>query len=220
MPRQSRIDAPGALHHLIIRGIERKVIFKDDADRFEFIERIESIFSESSTQCFAWALMSNHVHILTRTAETPIATLMRRLLTGYAMAFNRRHHRHGHLFQNRYKSILCQEDAYLLELTRYIHLNPLRAGIVKDISALDVFPFTGHSAIMGNRQSKWQDTEKILAMFAKYRKTARRKYREFVEGGIDAGRRPELVGGGLVRSVGGWKKAKILLKGQDRGKKR
>jgi len=218
MPRQSRIDAPGALHHVIIRGIERKAVFKDDTDRFEFVERIESIFSESRTPCFAWSLMSNHVHLLTRTADAPLATLMRRLLTGYAMAFNRRHHRHGHLFLNRYKSILCQEDAYLLELTRYIHLNPLRAGIVKDIAALDVYPFTGHSAIMGNLQAIWQDTEKILGMFAKYRKTARRKYRDFVEGGIDAGRRPELVGGGLVRSVGGWKKAKILLKGQDRVK--
>ncbi|BBO72168.1 transposase [Desulfosarcina alkanivorans] len=218
MPRQSRIDAPGALHHLIIRGIERKAIFKDDADRYGFIERIESIFSETDTPCFAWALMSNHVHLLTRTAQTPLATLMRRLLTGYAVAFNRRHHRHGHLFQNRYKSILCQEDAYLLELTRYIHLNPLRAGIVKDIDALNVYPFTGHSVIMGIQDAKWQNTEKILGMFAKYKKTARRKYREFVEGGIDAGRRPELVGGGLIRSVGGWKQAKILLKGQERVK--
>lgn len=108
MPRQSRIDAPGALHHIIIRGIERKAIFKDDADRNEFVERMESIFGDSSTACFAWTLMTNHVHLLSRTADTPLATLMRRLLTGYAMAFNRRYHRHGQLFQNRYKSILCQ----------------------------------------------------------------------------------------------------------------
>ena len=162
--------------------------------------------------------MPNHVHLLTRTTQTPIATIMRRLLTGYAMAFNRRHHRHGHLFQNRYKSILCQEDAYLLELTRYIHLNPLRAGIVKNIAALDEYPFTGHGVILGTIEAKWQDVETVLGLFAKYKKTARRKYREFVEGGIDAGRRPELVGGGLIRSVGGWKKAKILLKGQERMK--
>jgi REP element-mobilizing transposase RayT len=83
MPRQSRIDAPGALYHLIIRGIEQKAIFKDDADRYEFIERVASIFSETDTPCFAWVLMTNHVHLLTRTAATPIATLMRRLLTGY-----------------------------------------------------------------------------------------------------------------------------------------
>ena len=95
-----------------------------------------SIFGDSSTPCFAWTLMTNHVHLLSRTADTPLATLMRHLLTGYAMAVNRRYHRHGQLFQNRYQSILCQEDAYLLELTRYIHLNPLRAGMVKDLDAL------------------------------------------------------------------------------------
>ena len=109
MPRQSRIDAPGALHYLIIRGIEQKAIFKDDADRYGFIERVESIFSEANTPCFAWALMPNHVHLLTRTAQTPLATIMRRLLTGCVVTFNRRHHRHGHLFQNRYKSILSEK---------------------------------------------------------------------------------------------------------------
>lgn len=218
MPRQSRIDAPGALHHVIIRGIERKAIFKDDADRNEFIQRVASIFADSSTPCFAWALMTNHVHLLIRTAGTPLSTLMRRLLTGYAVVFNRRHRRHGQLFQNRYKSILCQEATYLLELTRYIHLNPLRVGIVKDLDGLDSYLFTGHSVIMGNQRAEWQNDTQILGMFAKTQKTARRKYRQFVEKGIDAGRRPELVGGGLIRSAGGWKMAKTLLKGQDRVK--
>lgn len=139
---------------------------------------------------------------------------MRRLLTGYAMAFKRRHRRHGQLFQNRYKSFLYQEDTYLLELIRYIYLNPLRAGIVKDFVALGTYLFTGHSVIMGNgEQAEWQDDDRILCMFAKTKATARRKYRQFVEKGIDVGRRPELVGGGLIRSVGGWKMTKTLLKG-------
>jgi REP-associated tyrosine transposase len=216
MPRQSRIDAPGALHHVIIRGLERKAIFKDDDDRTEFVQRMESIFAESSTPCFAWTLMTNHIHILSRTGDVPLATVMRRLLAGYAMAFNRRHRRHGHLFQNRYKSILCQEDTYLLELTRYIHLNPLRAGIIKDLSALDTYLYSGHSVLMGHQRIQCQEDEKILRMFARYKATARRKYREFVEKGIEAGRRPELVGGGLIRSVGGWKVAKKLLKADER----
>ncbi|GAB6905890.1 hypothetical protein JCM12296A_17250 [Desulfosarcina cetonica] len=131
MPRQSRIDAPGALHHVIIRGIERKPIFKDNTDRDEFLNRIDLIFSDTSTPCYGWSLMSNHVHLLIRTTDAPLATLMRRLLTGYAIAFNRRHRRHGQLFQNRYKSILCQEDAYLLELTRYIHLGADGTSISK-----------------------------------------------------------------------------------------
>ena len=89
---------------------------------------------------------------------------MRRLLTGYAMVFHRRYHRHGQLFQNRYKSIFCQEDAYLLELTRYIHLNPLRAGIVKDLYALETYPFVWHSVLMGNQQADWQDDKTILGV--------------------------------------------------------
>ena len=114
MPRQARIDAPGALHHIIFRGIARKPIFVDDRDRDRLLDRLDDLLAETRTACFAWALMPNHVHLLLRTGTTPIATVMRRLLTGHAMFFNRRHRRQGHLFQNRYKSVLCQEDAYLL----------------------------------------------------------------------------------------------------------
>lgn len=216
MPRKARIDAPGALHHIIVRGIERKVIFKRDIDRSDFLERLDLILSASTTPCYAWALMDNHVHLLIRTGMVPLATIMRRLLTGYALSYNRRYHRHGHLFQNRYKSILCQEDAYLLELTRYIHLNPIRAGIVRDIKSLEKYPYTGHTVLMGKQKVNWQDTDKILGLFSVKKAVARRKYRDFVEKGVDLGRRPELVGGGLVRSVGGWKQAKKLTKEQKR----
>jgi putative transposase len=105
MPRKARIDAPGALHHVIVRGIERKAIFKDDADRTNFLERLGDIFTAACTPCYAWALMTNHVHLLVRSGIVPLATLMRRLLTGYAIYFNRRYRRHGQLFQNRYKSM-------------------------------------------------------------------------------------------------------------------
>jgi putative transposase len=106
MPRQARIDAPGALHQLILRGIERKKIFYDDSDRNNFLGRLDLILTEAETVWFAWALIPNHLHLLLRTGVGPIATLMRRLLTGYAVSFNTRPHRHGHRFQNRYKSIL------------------------------------------------------------------------------------------------------------------
>ena len=133
MPRQARIDAPGALHHIIARGIERRKIFYDEKDRDDFLQRLGEIETQSKTRCYAWALIPNHFHLLLKTGDTPIATLMRCLLSGYAGRFNRRHRRSGHLFQNRYKSILCQEDVYLKELVRYIHFNPLRAEIVKTL---------------------------------------------------------------------------------------
>jgi putative transposase len=110
MPRKARIDAPGALHHIICRGIEQRKIFDDDADRDNFLQRLAMILKETSTPCYAWALIPNHFHLLLRTGKVPISTVMRRLLTGYAVSFNRRHRRYGHLFQNRFKSILCQED--------------------------------------------------------------------------------------------------------------
>jgi len=147
---------------------------------------------------------------------------MRRLLTGYAVWYNRRHGRYGHLFQNRYKSILCQEDAYLLELVRYIHLNPLRAKVVPDLKALDRYPYCGNSALMGKVKCDWQNTDKVLSLFSERSGTARRAYRLFVNKGIDQGKRTDLTGGGLVRSMGGWaavkalRASKVFEKGDER----
>jgi len=218
MPRKARIDAPGALHHIIVRGINRRKIFYDDADRDDFLNRLGDILSDSKTPCFAWALMTNHFHILLRTATVPISTVMRRLLTGYAISFNRRHRRHGHLFQNRYKSILCQEDPYLLELVRYIHLNPLRAGIAKGVKELNRYPYCGHYALMGKTEAGFQDVDYVLGLFGGKVPQARRIYLEFVKKGVGAGRRPELTGGGVVRSAGGWSALKAMRTGESRMK--
>jgi len=128
---------------------------------------------------------------------------MRKLLTGYVVNFNLRHKRHGHLFQNRYKSILCEDDPYLLELTRYIHLNPLRAGIVGSLEQLRNYRWTGHAAILGRVRRDWQDITTVLGYFGKG-KRAVEKYEQYVREGISRGKRPELVGGGLIRSLGGW----------------
>lgn len=216
MPRKARIDAAGALHHIIVRGIERRKIFYDNGDRDHFLERLGVVLTETGTPCFAWTLIPNHLHLLLRTGSTPIATVMRRLLTGYAVTFNRRHRRHGQLFQNRYKSILCQEDLYLLELVRYIHLNPLRAGIVKELNELDKYPYCGHSVLMGKNKREWQDDDYILRFYnSKYLK-ARRGYHKYVAKGIARGRRPELVGGGLLRSAGGWSVVKAMRRGMER----
>jgi REP element-mobilizing transposase RayT len=99
MPRKARIDAPGALHHIIIRGIERRRIFSGDQDRDDFMERLCNIVTETKTSCFAWALTPNQAHILLQTGQTPLAMIMNLLLTSYAVSYNRRHRRHGHLFQ-------------------------------------------------------------------------------------------------------------------------
>jgi hypothetical protein len=119
------------------------------------------------------------------------------------------------LFQNRYKSILCQEDTYLLELVRYIHLNPLRAKIVKSLKESDKYLYSGHSALMGKIQREFQDTKYVLRLFGEKVPVARKSYRAYVEKGIAQGRRPELVGGGLIRSAGGWSLVKAMRRAQD-----
>ena len=204
MPRRSRIDAPGALQHIVSRGIERRSIFEDATDRDGFLERLGNVLLESGTVCYAWALMTNHVHLLPGTGSIPLSTIMRRVLTGHAQQFNRRHRRHGQLFQNRYKSFLCEEDAYLLELVRYIHLNPLRAGVVRDLEELQEYDYCGHGALLGGAGAPWQDSEFVLRQFGRTLGEARRGYAGFVAEGKDMGRRPDLGGGGLVRSTGGW----------------
>ena len=222
MPRKARIDAPGALHHIICLGIEKTRIFRDDADRDSFVERLGRVISDTKTPCYAWALIPNHFHLLLKTGNVPITTVMRKLLTGYAVTFNQRHRRVGHLFQNRYKSILCQEEKYFLELVRYLHLNPLRAGLVNTMRQLDWFPYCGHSILLGKRQNDWQDSNYVLKLFGKRISSSRKHYREFVEKGVLMGRRSDLTGGGLIRSVGGWKalkafsRLKIHIKGDER----
>ncbi len=218
MPRQARIDAPGALQHIMVRGIERRKLFLDEQDREAFLERLGRTLQESATPCYAWALMPNHAHLLLQTGRVPLATVMGRLLTGYAGSFNRRHRRHDHLVQNRYKSILCQQDLYLIELVRYIHLNPLRGGLVGDLSALDRYPYAGHSVLMGRREHEWQATGLVLGHFGRRAGPARKAYRALVEAGIPLGRRPELVGGGLIRSLGGWTAVQALGRGAVRRK--
>ena len=210
MPRKTRIDAPNAVHHVIGRGIARQKIFLNDADRDNFLDRLGAILSETKATCYAWVLIPNHFHLLLRTGPVPLSSIMRRLLTGYAVGYNLRHRRCGHLFQNRYKSILCEEDPYLLELVRYIHLNPLRARLIGDYEELCRYPYGGHSVILGHGRREWQDADYVLSLFAQKRATARRRYLQYVQEGIEQGKRPDLIGGGLLRSQGGWTGVKAL----------
>jgi REP element-mobilizing transposase RayT len=216
MPRGARLDAPGTLHHVIVRGIEKRRIVNDVADRKNFVTRLAELSVDTNTDIYAWALMRNHAHILLRSSETGLSLFMRRLLTGYAIWYNRRHRRWGHLFQNRYKSIVCDEDSYFKQLVRYIHLNPLRAKLVKSLAQLDCYRWSGHGVIMSKIQYEWQNRDYVLKWFGKEEAEAKRAYRHYVKKGMDEGRRPELVGGGLIRSLGGWSAVKALRRSGDR----
>ena len=210
MPRKARLDVPGTLHHVMARGIEGTNIFRNEEDRRSFVDRIRLLVKETGTRIMAWTLVDNHVHLLIISGAAGLPTFMRRLLTGYAYNFNRKYRRSGHLFQNRYKSILCELDPYLLELVRYIHLNPLRVGVVKNLEELEEYPWCGHGILTGKQRNDWQERDFVLEFFGTRGRKAARVYREFVESGKNIGRRPELVGGGLVRSMGGWSRVLSL----------
>jgi len=216
MPRQARLDTPGTLHHVIVRGIEKKNIFDDKYDRANMVARMEELAKETETSIYAWSLMTNHVHILLKSGPHGLSQFMRRLLTGYAITYNLRHKRYGHLFQNRYKSIICDEDVYFQQLVRYIHLNPLRASLVKNMAELDRYPWSGHSALMGHKKREWQGVDYVLSWFDKTKATARKEYRRYIEDGIAEGKRNDLVGGGLIRTLGGW--SQVLSHRKSNGK--
>lgn len=215
MPRGPRLDAPGVLHHVMARGLDRQRIFRDEQDREDFMARLGRLVESGALTIYAWALLPNHFHLLLRTGKRPLARSMRSLLTGYAGVFNRRHRRSGHLFQNRYKSIVVEEELYMLELVRYLHLNSLRAGVVTGLRELDHYPYSGHAALMGTREVPWQATGEILGRFGVKVAEAKRMYRAFVAEGRTQGRRADLVGGGLVRSAGGWAMVRELRYGRE-----
>jgi putative transposase len=157
MPRQARLDTPGALHHILARRINRSAIFKDDQDRSRFLTRLGQNILETQSSLYAWVLMETQVHLLVRSGQQGISTLMRKVLTWYAQYYNRCHQRTGHLFENCYKSILCEEEIYLLALVRYIHLNPIRATLVKTMGELDRYPWSGHHMVIGEEDYPWMD---------------------------------------------------------------
>ena len=162
--------------------------------------------------------MNNHAHILMHSGPYGLSRFVKRFLTGYAIYYNRQHRRHGRLFQNRYKSIICEEKPYFNELVRYIHLNPLRAKLVDSLAGLDRYRWCGHSVLMGMIRKGWQDRDYLLKRFGATEREAKKAYRQFVKEGIGQGRRPDLTGGGLIRSKGGWSEVKAMRRSGVREK--
>lgn len=203
MPRQGRLDAPGALHHVIQRGIAGERIFGGQGDYRAFVHRLGVLLGQTGTSCFAWALLPNHFHLLLRTGDVPVGRMMQRLLTWYAGYYNREHRRNGHLFQNRFKSIVCEEDRYFMALVRYIHLNPVRAGLVKDLGRLAQYEWCGDGVLAGVLAHGWQDVDEVSRRFGRTRRVAWTNYRRFLREGLDKAEEENLEGGGAVRSMGG-----------------
>jgi putative transposase len=183
----------------MVRGIEKRDIFLDERDRKLFLERLSTLLKDTETLCYAWSLIPNHFHLLLMPTRFTLALLMRRLLTGYAVPFNLTHNRTGHLFQNRLKSIVCEKETYLLELIRYIHLNPIRAELVNNLKELDQYPWSGHAVLMGNRHMDGQVLGEVLRRFDQNVFSARENYRRFIADGLATGYREDFISNGLRR---------------------
>jgi putative transposase len=185
MPRKARIIVPGSAHHVMTRGIDGQVVFRDDSDRERLLSLLGKNLLRFNCACYAWVLMDNHYHLLLRPIEADLGSIMRRVNGGYARYFNMRYGRRGYLFQDRFKSLATQELDYLRELIRYIHLNPLRAGIVKSLRGLEKYQWSGHPAMLGYALHEWHDSDSALYRFGRNRKAARQMYLDYLLKGIE-----------------------------------
>jgi REP element-mobilizing transposase RayT len=178
MPRKPRIEFTGAFYHVIVRGNQKQRVFKDPADFQKYLLTLTVYKNRTGSRVYAYVLMNNHVHLLIETKDIPLSKIMQGLNQTYTMYFNRRYNTVGHLFQGRYKAILCDRDAYLLGLVQYIHRNPLRAKLA---DRLDAYPWSSHHAYTGkNNPLGIVDTDQVLRLFSENKARARRKYREFM----------------------------------------
>jgi len=181
MARKPRIQYPGAFYHIIVRGNQRQNIFIDDEDRLEYIRRLKRYKQKCGFLLYAYVLMSNHVHLLLETPKEPIARIMQMMNFTYTQYFNKKYNKVGHLFQGRYRSYLCDKDNYLIGLVRYIHKNPVRAGLVK---IPEEYPWSSQGEYIG-RVSDLVDTEQVLRIFSERISIARKKYQEFMCEGLE-----------------------------------
>jgi len=183
MARAGRLDAPGVAHHVMMRGIERRRIFRSDEDRLDFLARLDRLLPEEGWRCFAWVVMPNHVHLVIQSAQGGLSRLMARLNTGYARGFNLRHRRSGYLFQNRFKSRIVCDEADLIGLVVYVLRNPLEARLVSSPRELEAYPWCGLGALMGRRPARpFEAPSACLSLFACDRQSARGRLRQWVSG--------------------------------------
>jgi len=191
MARKPRIHAPGAIFHVVLRGNARQDIFSDDKDRYRLYEILQKSCERFQHRIHAFCLMTNHVHLAIQVGEMPLSRIMQNVSLRYTQWFNWRHNKSGHVFQGRYKAVMVDADAYLLELAAYIHLNPVRAHISE---RPENHHWSSYRAYLGEGTFSWLETETILSHFSKNGTEARAKFVGFVEERMTEGRREEFHG--------------------------
>lgn len=186
MARKPRIEYEGAFYHVITRGNRREKIFRDTRDILKYLEILSGYKRRHQFCLYSYVLMSNHIHLLMETTKTPLSKTQQGINQSYTMYFNRRYKTVGHLFQGRYKAILCDRDTYLLSLIKYIHLNPIRAKMVKE---LQEYKWSSHMHYAGKEKKNGMvDMDRVLRMFSEDKVTSRKLYKDFMRDGLDVKR--------------------------------
>jgi putative transposase len=188
MARKPRIEFPGAFYHVMARGNRKQAIFKDDSDRERFLQKLLDYKHRYAFLLYAYTLMYNHIHLLIETGEVPLSRIMQGFLQSYTQWYNMKHHTVGHLFQGRYKAIICDKGVYLLNLVRYLHLNCKRAGLVDNPAD---YRWSSHRIYLGLEASELIDSNFVLAQFSQNYKQARHLYKEFIMEWISEGKKDE-----------------------------
>ncbi|PIV82713.1 MAG: hypothetical protein COW52_12170, partial [Nitrospirae bacterium CG17_big_fil_post_rev_8_21_14_2_50_50_9] len=189
MARKPRVEYQGAFYHVIARGNQRQQVFRGEEDYQQYLNRLISYQRRCLCSLYAYVLMPNHIHLLIEQGKTSLSKMMQGLQQSYTMYFNRKYSTTGHLFQGRYKSIICDKDSYFLELIRYIHLNPVRAGMV---NLPGEYTWSSHRAYLSNKSLSWLETDMPLAILSKNRKAALSAYQDFVHAALRTGHREDL----------------------------
>lgn len=189
MARYPRAEVEGGLYHIIARGNNRQVIFHDDKDFNKFLSLLAVQKEKLGFYLYAYCLMSNHFHLLLERQAEPVGRIMLRVLTGYSQYYNRRYRKSGHVFQGRHKAIMCQADRYLSELVRYIHLNPVRAKMVRKAER---YPWSSQRAYLGMESASFVDVDPVLRLFGARKAKARENFAQFVAAGARIAQQPEL----------------------------
>jgi len=223
MPRKARLDVPGFLYHISAYGINGQSIFLTDDDYLDFLKRFSALLEETQTICYSWTLLPNHFHFLIRPEYTSIKKIMRKLMIGYSVTFNKRHNRTGHIFHGRYKSIIIQEAPYVKDLICYIHLNPIRSKLVQNLFLLQTYPWTGHHEILNQKPPQsvpqlFSDhmIQEIYSYFGQTHTEAINSYMIFMNKGVSIGHRNIFKGGGWLRSTGMTKNEVWIVDSSDK----
>lgn len=199
MARKPRIEYEGAVYHVIVRGNQKQVVFHDKHDYKKYLSLLTSYKERTKFSLYAYVLMENHMHLLLETGKVPLSKIMQGLNQGYTMYYNRKYSKVGHLFQGRYKAIICDLDSYLVALVRYLHLNPVRAGIVEKP---ENYEWSGHCGYLGKNNNSLLDEDTVLRIFAEHKGASRRLYRKFVELAIGEKSNNEYYSGEDTRVLG------------------